>query len=452
MPGGGMVIPLAGIGQGIMELKKGNKSEEAGPLYKDVDKLIEDFFANFSLSITPKAECDEVAAQRVKETLIQYLLLTGEDGLDPSKTSWRKLSRTAFRSFLEEIYFTLDSADEFGELEDELDGLDDDEWDEDEDDDYEEIGDDFFSIFSFVELCDMIIEDPEVFSEMQCFMEKAFDALREEGHKKVVIRLEGFIKALEEKWPGEEIREVVAEAQLVLCELHVEVKALDKALESFNKAATRHGHLPSAFARIANVEEERGNRLGAIEALKQVISLEPHSVEPYLWMADIYQALGQAKEMAAIIRECLEFDPSDARTIHRMIMALQIGEEGQGKEAETLRGRILALNNPIGAETIAIWVKYKMDAGAEDSILEFLHRTELDDATNGWINLVKAIVFQHKRDQDNLEVELLLYKEKMEHNREEHFDYLRQLAYIFGDEALSRLRFAINSKLPNFTK
>jgi hypothetical protein len=117
---------------------------------------------------------------------------------------------------------------------------------------------------------------------------------------------------------------------------------------------------------------------------------------------------------------------------------------GDEDGARRYRERVLALPPPRRIEDIAVWVKHHIEEGHFDAILEHLHKEELDSPEQSTLNLLKALVFLAKDDPDNVEVELLLFRDKQNGRADEVREALGELERIFGEPRIDPLRRAIS--------
>jgi tetratricopeptide (TPR) repeat protein len=412
-------------------------------LYKDAEKLIEDFFQNFEMQIAPRTGCDEVAVQRVKETLAHYLEFTGDESDKLERSELESVFRAALTDFLYEVYFTLEdqpAGEEpptAEEAEEEAES-----WADDLEDDADADPEGpIYEILSLGELCDLLREDPDTHSDCGCLVDKAIAAAREEDPRSVLERLEALVGDLGARNPTASIRQILADGFLALGEVHAQAGETARAIAAFRQAARTHGRLPQAFARVAAVHLAMQDLGAAVEAWREQIRLGPDDPEPYFACAQAYETLGKPERAVETLRAMVDAQGGSATALDTLIRLLR--ELGQEAEARQFRERILALPPPRRIEDIAVWVKHHTEAGHYDSVLEHLHREELDAPGRAVLNLLKALVFLAKDDPDNVEVELLLLRDKMNGRSAELEGALAELEQVFGKAQVEQLRRAV---------
>jgi tetratricopeptide (TPR) repeat protein len=422
-------------------------------LYKDAEKLIEDFFQNFEMHIAPKNGCDEVAVQRVKETLALYLEFTGDDGEKLDRSELESIFRAALTDFLYEVYFTLEDAGIPAEAQGDDEDLDEDEdWEDDEEDseEYEDNEEDeedeedeaaFYEILSLGELCDMLREDPDAHAECDCLIDKALCAAQETP-REVVERLEALVEDLRRRPATSAIRKILAEGYLALGEVHVGAGEHARGIAAFKQAARVHGVLPEAWARVAQTHLDLGDLPSAIEAWREQIRLAPDDPEPYFSAARALETLEKPERAMEMLEAMLAIDGDNAAALDALVrLARACGNE---EAVRRYRERILALAPPRRIEDIAVWVKHHIEERHFDAVLEHLHKEELDTPEQSTLNLLKALVFLAKDDPDNVEVELLLFRDKQNGRADEVREALGELERIFGEPRIDPLRRAIS--------
>jgi tetratricopeptide (TPR) repeat protein len=408
-------------------------------LYKDAEKLIEDFFQNFEMRIAPRTGCDEVAVQRVKETLSLYLEFTTEDGKKLDRSELESIFRAALTDFLYEVYFTLEDPI----VPDKLEGDEDTEELWEEESDLDEDGEDgaFYAVLSLAELCGLLREDPEAHSECDCLVDRAIAAAHAEGPRKPIEELEALTADLSTKKPTPAVRKILSDAHLAAGEVHLVAEEPARAIAAFKQAARAHGHLPDAYARIAEAYAKTGDLASAVDAWREQIRLAADDPEPYFASAHALESLGKPERAVEMLHAMLEIDGENASALDMLVRLSH--ELGQVREAQAFRERLLSLRPPRRIEDIAVWVKHHIEAGNFELILEHLHKEELDTPGQSILNLLKAIVFLAKDDPDNVEVELLLFRDKLNGQSDELDLTLAHLEKIFGSTRILPLRHAV---------
>lgn len=429
-------------------------------LYKDAERLIEDFFQNFELHIAPRATCDEVAVQRVKETLANYLEFTGGNSAELDRSELESVFRAALTDFLYEVYFTLDDepegrgdpdSDPFSEaeLEEELRAMeaevaaaeaDAESGGEDDDGDDPEDDRELYAILTLEEIVTLLHDAPEAHSDCECLAQKAKQAAEAHGTRGVVATLEGLVDALRAHKLTTEVRKVLADGYFALGEVHGAAGEGARAIASYKQAARVHGHFPEAHARLAAAYVEADDLPSALDAWRQQLTLTPDDPEPYLAAAQACEAHGRPERAIEFLGAMQGVDGDNAVALDMLVRICE--EEGQLPEAQGWRERLLNMRPPRRIEDLSLWVKHQVEAGHFDTVLQHLHKEELDAPALSVLNLLKAMVFLAKKDPDNAEVELLLLREKYDGSAELEGQLLG-FERIFGELRVASLRRAI---------
>lgn len=426
-------------------------------LYKDAERLIEDFFANYDLRISPKAGCDEVAVQRVKETLQEYLEATREGDSELCGSEVELVFRAALTDFLYEVYFTLDDDMAAGPLgariaagtdwSDEeaafaLDALSD-ELDEDLDDgvDDEDVAEaELYSVLALPELCELLRGDPEEHVACQCLAEKGLAYARAVGSRAAEAELERTSDALRSRKPTPDLRKVLADVHFALGELHRAAQDDARAIAAYKQAVRTSGHLPEAYGHMAHAHLRMADGQAALEAWRDQIALCADDPRPYFASAELLERGGRRDRAIETLSALVRIDPENATALDKLVRLCH--ETDRVPEAQTWRERLLAMDPPTLQEDLAVWVKHHVDAGDHDRVLEHLHREELEQPLRPLYNLLKAAVFQAKEDPDNVEVELLLVRDKIARSGDRIADLLMALERGLGTPRVDALRRA----------
>ena len=426
-------------------------------LYKDAERLIEDFFANYDLRIAPKASCDEVAVQRVKETLQCYLEVTSEEDSELRNGELEVVFRAALTDFLYEVYFTLDDDAPMGPkgagwLDDEaafaLDALGDEPGDDDDDEDEDDDGvlDDevaeaeLYTVLALPELCELLRADPEEHLRCDCLADKALAHARGRSIKAAEVELTRLCDALRARKATPGLRKVLADGHYALGELYRTAQDDARAIAAYKQAVRTSGHLPEAYGRMAEAHLRMADGQAALLAWRDQMALCADDPRPYFASAELLERSGRRDRAIEMLSSLVAQDPENATALDRLVRLCH--ETHRVPEAQGWRERLLAMGPPTLQEDLAVWVKHHVDAGDHDRVLAHLHHEELEQPLRPLFNLLKAAVFQAKEDPDNAEVELLLVRDKIARSGDRIADLLLALERGLGTPRVEALRRA----------
>jgi len=235
---------------------------------------------------------------------------------------------------------------------------------------------------------------------------------------------EQFLRAATTLKPTAHVEEGQARAWLSLGHL-IENTKPDEALAAYQKAADltpkdSEPHLSAALLR-----EHRKDFPGAEAEYKQVLSLEPHSVEAALGLTNVYMKAGRLAEAEPLLRGLATLRPDDA-DLH-----LQLGRvlAAQGKKEEAISELETALQLTPG------------DAEAQRDLADLLTQTgKLADAEKSYRTLLTASPNDAQLHQ--LLGEVLLKRHQFPEAQQE-FEAAIKLRPDFG-EAYGSLAIAAN--------
>jgi tetratricopeptide (TPR) repeat protein len=310
---------------------------------------------------------------------------------------------------------------------------------DDDDDDFADAS--LYAVLPLEELCTLLRGDPDAHVDCDALAQVALETSRREGSRKTVGILDGFIDALRDRAQSDSARKLLADAYFALGEVHHQAGEIAHAIAAFKQAARTRCDFAEAHGRIAALYFDNDDVKSALEAWRTQIALTPDDPEPYFASAVALEGMGRPDRAAEVLTSLLLHDPENASALDALVRLAEEG--GRFAEAESCRERILAMGPPRLLEDMAVWAKYQVEAGNFDGVLDHLHREELDAPSLSFLNLLKAIVFLTREDPDNVEVELMLVRDKVGGSAAALEPALQSLERVFGSPRLEPLRRAI---------
>lgn len=215
-----------------------------------------------------------------------------------------------------------------------------------------------------------------------------------------------------------------------------------ESIELFRKATFADENYDRAQHSLAMSYLSIEDLKSATLCLERELFLSPGNYFSYLILADIYEQLGEHKNVEAILKKLLDRDTNNIRALHKLINHYEIVQPELN--VQLLRSRIINSEPDIIKKDLIIWVYHMLIIDLPEDAVEFLEILEEEYPGISLINLLKAYIFGFLRQFSRKRRELEEFK-RLNYGRSEFMrTKIDEFEKVFGKEEADKIR----KKLP----
>lgn len=216
----------------------------------------------------------------------------------------------------------------------------------------------------------------------------------------------------------------------------------DESIEYFRKASFIDENYDRAHHSLAMAYDQIGDLKSATISLERELYLSPGNYFSYLLLADVYERLGEHKNVEAILKKLLDRDTENIKALHKLITHYELVQPDLN--VLLLRSRIINSDPKVIKHNLLIWAYHMLKCDYAAETIEFLELLEKDYPGISLVNLLKAHIFGQLNQFSMKRRELEEFK-RLNYGRGEFMrTKLEEFEKIFGKEEADKIR----KKLP----